>query len=158
MFEKIWSMCNAKNNSHNNFLLQRPFLLNPRSDAITRISLPAAGDNCTVISFVIACMCSNRSADKETPLESSHKTNNRSGTQAEWHRLKVGAGSEMSGLSVWQHIERWEIGVSVLLLEECAPVCVRVCVRARFLTPGQFHTVLGHKYPLCWEWLAVGIF
>ncbi len=36
-------------------------------------------------------------------------------------------------------------------------VCVCVCVRA-FSRQVMFHTVQGHKYPLCWAWLTVGIF
>lgn len=47
--------------------------------------------------------------------------------------------AEMSGPSVWLQIERWEIGVSVPLLEDlCSStrgLCVCVCVC--FLTPGH---------------------
>ncbi|KAL1257165.1 hypothetical protein QQF64_012710 [Cirrhinus molitorella] len=73
----------------------KPFLLNPMSDDIIRISLLAAGDNSTVIFTAIACMCLNRSADKANAHENSHKTCNGSGTQARvtpaqgWSRIRA---------------------------------------------------------------------
>lgn len=115
-----------------------PFFLNPTCDDITVISLLAAGNNCSVICFFseITCMCCERSGDKATTPERNHETNNKqctgvssdTGSRLE-HDQRRGE-TEMSGPSVWQQIERWEIGVSVPLLEDlCSSACgLCVCV------------------------------
>ncbi len=78
-------------------------------------------------------MCSNRS-DKETPLESSHKTNNRSGVQAVtpaqgWSRIR---DEWTERLAAHRAMRDWCVspaagGIVLLNLGPCARACVCVC-------------------------------
>lgn len=122
-----------------------PFFLNPTCDDITVISLLAAGINCGVICFFQrshACAVSDLATRRLLPRETMRQITNSARasrvTPAQgWSTIR--GETEMSGPSVWQQIEQWEIGVSVPLLEDlCSSACrLCVCVCVYFITPGH---------------------